>query len=229
MERQRQSKVHGVVLDVDGTLIDSNDAHAHAWVEAMRSEGYEVPFDKVRPLIGMGGDKVLPATLDIQKDRDVGKRISERRKRIFKEKYLSQVHPFPATLPLLQRMRQQGLKLVIATSAEPDELQELLRKIDEHASELFENETTAKESSKSKPDADVIQVAMQRIQLPPQELLMLGDTAYDIEAAARVQIKTVALRCGGWSDNDLKDAIAIYNDPADLLHHFESSPFVRGI
>jgi HAD superfamily hydrolase (TIGR01549 family) len=228
MEKSQQSTVRGVVLDVDGTLIDSNKAHAHAWVQAMHEYGYEVPFEKVAPLIGMGGDKVLPETLHIEKNSEMGQRISKRRQAIFKEQYLPHLRAFPRTLDLLRRMREQGLKLVIATSAEPDELQGLLHVIDQHVKDLFENETTAKEASHSKPDADIMRAAIERIQLPPQALLMLGDTAYDIESAAKVQIKTVALRSGGWSDQDLKGAIAIYNDPADLLEHFDNSPFVRG-
>jgi len=226
MDKSEKKIVRGVVLDVDGTLIDSNEAHAHAWVQAMHENGYEVPFQKVAPLIGMGGDKVLPETIHVEKNSEIGQRISKRRKAIFKEMYLPHLRAFPRTLDLLRRMREQGLKLVIATSAEPDELQGLLHVIDAHAQDLFENETTAKDASHSKPDADVMRAAIERIQLPPQELLMLGDTAYDIEAAAKVHIGTVALRSGGWSDQDLKGAIAIYDAPADLLEHFASSPFV---
>ena len=109
--------IHAVIFDVDGTLVDSNDAQARSWVDALKEFGYSVPYEKVRPLIGMGGDKVLPETIGVQKDSEKGKQISKRRSEIFKEKYLPNVKPFPDAQKLLDRMREQGLKLAIATSA----------------------------------------------------------------------------------------------------------------
>ncbi len=126
-------------------------------------------------------------------------------------------------------MHDQGLKLVIATSAEPDELNAALQVIDPHASELFANEASSKDAKASKPDSDVVQVAIKKAELSPQELIMLGDTAFDIEAANKVDVKTIAFRSGGWKDQDLKGAIAIYNDPADLLAHYDESPLVKGL
>ncbi|BCL81391.1 phosphoglycolate phosphatase [Ktedonobacteria bacterium brp13] len=229
MEKRLHTAIHGVVFDVDGTLIDSNDANAHAWVHAMKEQGHDVPFERVRPLIGMGGDKILPVTLHIEKNSEEGKRISERRKAIFKEQYLPHLKPFPQALTMLHLICRQGLKMAIATSAEPDELDELLKLIDEHAKDLFENATTSKDVPSSKPDDDIIKVAVDRIKIPLEHLLMVGDTAYDIEAAGKAGIRTVALRSGGWSDEDLKDALVIYNDPADIVAHFSTSPFVQGI
>ncbi|TMD83325.1 MAG: HAD family hydrolase [Chloroflexi bacterium] len=212
--------IHAVIFDVDGTLVDSNDAQARSWVDALKEFGYSVPHEKVRPLIGMGGDKVLPETIGVQKDSEKGKQISKRRSEIFKEKYLPNVKPFPDAQKLLDRMRKQGLKLAIATSAQPDELRPLLQIVG--AAVLIEDKTTARESSK--PDPDVMQVALKRVGYPPNEVVMIGDTPYDIEAARKVGVETIAFRCGGWSDSDLAGAIAIYNDPADLLAHYDSSP-----
>jgi aminoacyl-tRNA hydrolase len=223
-EKRRMRQVHGVILDVDGTLVNSNDAHAHAWVEAMHENGYDVSFEKVRPLIGMGGDKVLPEVLGIQKDSEEGKKISQRRKEIFMKQYLPTLQPFPCAMELLQRMHNDGLKLAIATSAEPDELQALLGVIGPHASDLFEKETSSKDASKSKPDPDIMHASLQRTGFSAEHVLMIGDTAYDIESAAKVNVKTIALRSGGWSDKDLAQAIAIYTDTADLLAHYDTSP-----
>lgn len=217
-------QIHSVILDVDGTLVDSNDAHAHAWIDAMGEQGHHIDFDRVRPLIGMGGDKVLPEVLGIDKDSPEGKKISQRRKEIFKTRYLSTVRAFPRTDELLQRLHDQGLKLVIATSAEPDELKNLLQIISPHAESFFAEETSAQDAKKSKPSPDVMQVALERAGCSADEALMLGDTVYDIEAAAKVNVQTIALRCGGWSDKDLHGALTIYSDPADLLAHYEESP-----
>jgi HAD superfamily hydrolase (TIGR01509 family) len=221
--------IRGVILDVDGTLVDSNDAHAHAWVQAMAENGHQVPFDKVRPLIGMGGDKVFPETIGIDKDSDEGKRISQRRKQIFMQQYLPTIKPFPHTSDLLARMRDAGLTLVIATSAEQEELNKLLQVISPNASDFFKQETSSKDASRSKPDPDIMHAALQRLGYPASQAIMLGDTAYDIEAAAKVNVPTIALRSGGWSDNDLRGAIVIYNDPADLLAHFDNSPLTRDV
>jgi HAD superfamily hydrolase (TIGR01549 family) len=223
------AQVRGVIFDVDGTLVDSNDAHAHAWVEAMAEQGHHISFETVRPLIGMGGDKVLPQMLGIAKDSEEGKRISQRRKEIFKQRYLPHIKAFPGAIELLERIHEQGLKLIIASSAEPDELQGLLQAIGPHASEWFALQTSAQEVKHSKPDPDVLFVAVQRSGYGPQELVMVGDTPYDIEAAAKVKVKTIAFRCGGWSDKDLAGAISIYDGPADLLAHYETSVLVKGI
>ncbi len=214
--------IHAVIFDVDGTLVDSNDAQARSWVDALKEFGYSVPYEKVRPLIGMGGDKVLPETIGVQKDSEKGKQISKRRSEIFKEKYLPNVKPFPDAQKLLDRMRKQGLKLAIATSAQPDDLRPLLQIVG--AADLIEDKTTARDVKNSKPDPDVMQVALKRVGYPPNEVVMIGDTPYDIEAARKVGVETIAFRCGGWSDSDLARAIAIYNEPADLLAHYDNSP-----
>ena len=221
------TRIRGVILDVDGTLVDSNNAHAHAWVEAMAAYGYQVSFDKVRPLIGMGGDKVLPETIGVSKNSEKGKKISQRREQIFMEQYLPTVKAFPHTLDLLQRMRDEGLTLVIASSAEQNELNKLLNIISPDASHFFKQETSAKDAPHSKPDPDIMQAALKRLGHSSSQAVMLGDTAYDIEAATKVTIPTIAFRCGGWSDDDLRGAIAIYNDPADLLAQYDTSPLVR--
>ena len=217
-------QIRGVILDVDGTLVDSNDAHAHAWVEAMAEYGYIVAFEKVRPLIGMGGDKVLPVTIHLQKDSETGSQISKRRAEIFKERYLPHVRAFPGAKALLQEMRKRGLKLTIASSAQPDELKSLMQLVG--AEDLVEEKTTSKDVKRSKPDPDVMRVTLERSGLDEFEVLMIGDTAFDIEAARKVHVRTVAFRSGGWKDADLAGALAIYDGPADLLAHYDESPLV---
>ncbi len=219
--------VHGVLLDIDGTLVNSNDAQAHAWLDAMHDYGYAASFEKVRPLIGMGGDKVLPEVLGVDKNSDQGQKISQRRKEISSSRYLPQVHAFPHAQDLLQRMHEQGLKLVVATSAEPDELQKSLQIIGPQAGDLVEQAVTSQDASQSKPDSDIITAALQRAQCAAEEVVMLGDTPYDIEAAAKDGVRTIAFRCGGWQDEDLAQAIAIYDDPADLLAHYDESPLAK--
>ena len=219
--------LRGVILDIDGTLIDSNDAHAHSWIEAMAEQNYHVSFDRVRPLIGMGGDKVLPEVLGISKDSPEGKKMDQRRSEIFQQRYLPNVRAFPRTHELLQHMHAQGLKLVVATSSKQEELNKLLTIIGPDVPDLFAQETTSSDAPQSKPDPEVMDVALQKSDFQPDEAIMIGDTPYDIEAASKVGVKTIALRCGGWSDVDLKGAVALYDDPADLLTHYDESPLAQ--
>jgi len=221
--------IHAVILDVDGTLIDSNDAQAHAWIDAMALQGHSVSFEKIRPLIGMGGDKVLPEVLGMNKDSEEGKKISAARKELVKTRYLLTIRAFPKAKELLEHMHDSGLKLVIATSAEPDEIEQTLKIVGPHVQDLMEQQTTAKDAQQSKPDPDVMKAALEKSGFSADEVMMLGDTPYDLEAAAKVGVKSIAFRSGGWSDKDLAQASAIYTDTADLLAHYDTSPLVNGI
>ena len=216
------STIRGVILDLDGTLIDSNDAHAHAWVAALAEHGYDVPFARIRSLIGMGGDKLLPAAANIDSESEQGKQISERRGAIFSERFLPHVRAFPQVQNLLERLHARGLKLAVASSAQEDELKSLLELTD--AAKLFETTTSSSDAKRSKPDPDIVQAALDRLGLPPEVVVMVGDTPYDVEAAARAGTGMIALRCGGWDDDALSTAQAAYADPAELLAQLASSP-----
>lgn len=220
------AQLRGVILDLDGTLIASNDAHARAWVDALAEHGYHVPFDEVRPLIGMGGDNLLPTLIGLEKETPAGEAISERRKEIFKERYLETVEPTPGGRALLERMRAEGLRLVLATSAAEGELEHLLAIAG--VDDLIEQQTSSSDAESSKPDPDIVQAALEKLGFGPDEVAMLGDAPYDIEAAGACGIATVALRTGGFSDADLAGARAIYDDPADLLARYDRSPLAAG-
>jgi HAD superfamily hydrolase (TIGR01509 family) len=220
------SKIRGIILDIDGTLVDSNDAHARAWVEALAEHGINVSFEQVRPLIGMGGDKLLPKVSGISEDSPEGKAISQRRGEIFKTRYLPHLKAFPRTRELLLRMRDDGLKLVVASSAKEDELKPLLEIAG--AADLIEEKASSDDADHSKPDPDIVKAALDSAGFAADEALMLGDTPYDIEAATRAGVSVIAFRSGGWDDAHLAGAIAIYDGPADLLAHYDESPLRKG-
>jgi HAD superfamily hydrolase (TIGR01509 family) len=217
--------LRGVLLDVDGTLIDSNDAHASSWTDTFREFGYDIPFDRVRPLIGTGGDKLLPQLTGLDHESDRATLLTARRTEIFNTMYLPHLRAFPGAHELLARLKQDDLALVIATSANKRQLDELLEQAG--LEELVDRKTSSSDADRSKPDPDIIQAALERGKLRPDEALMIGDTPYDIEAAMHAGVETVALRCGGWSDRALRDALAIYDDVRALLNGYEQSPFVR--
>ena len=170
---------------------------------------------------------MLPEVSGIEEDTPEGERISKRRSEIFKERYLPKLKAFPGTRELLKRMRDEGLKLVVASSAKEDELNPLLEI--SGAADLIEKKTSSDDAENSKPDPDIVKAALDSSGLAPDEVVMIGDTPYDIEAASRAGIKAVAFRSGGWKDRDLSGAIAIYDDAADLLAHYESSPLKRNV
>ena len=122
------SALRTVLLDVDGTLIDSNDGHARAWVGALRAHGYVVPFEQVRPLIGMGGDKLLPRVSGIESKSAKGKAIGRSRQQIFLERYLSKLRPFPGVRPFVKHLKERGKRVYVASSAQPEELCPLLER-----------------------------------------------------------------------------------------------------
>ncbi len=219
-------KIKGVILDVDGTLVDSNDAHTKAWIEALEQGGYKVTYEQIKRLIGMGADNLLPQVTGKGKDTDEGKKLSEAWSDIFEHKYLPYLKAFPKTREMLLALKDYGFKLVVASSAQKDMLSRLLEIAG--AKGLVEDEISSSDAKNSKPDPDIVQAALKQIDLPPNQVLMLGDTPYDIEAARKAGVGTIALRSGGWNDDGLKGAIAVYDGPADLLEHLDQSPLVQG-
>ena len=208
-------KVEAVLFDVDGTLVDSNDAHAQAWSDVFKEAGLQIGSETVRPLVGMGSDKLLPHLTGIDAESEEGKRLIERRTEVFKKVYLPAIRPFPEARELVERCRSAGLKPVLATSASDDELQGLMHVLG--AEWLLEDATSSSDADRSKPDPDIVRAAVDKAGVGPASCVMVGDTPYDVEAATRASVRIIALRCGGWGDEDLKGAIAVYDDPADLL------------
>jgi HAD superfamily hydrolase (TIGR01509 family) len=212
----------GVLLDVDGTLLDSVDAHTRAWLAALREAGIEVPYERMRRLIGMGGDRILPLVAGVPADSSLGETVSKRRAAIFLSDEAPRVRPTRGARSLLDAIRAWGGAVAIATSAKPDELRALLGVLD--ATDLIARAASADEVEGSKPAPDVIHAALATVDLAPGDVVFVGDTGYDIEAAANAGVATIALRSGGWTDADLAGAIAVYADPADLLAHASETP-----
>ena len=203
------------LFDVDGTLIYSNDAHAGAWVEALREHDVPAEMTRIRPLIGKGGDKLLCEVASIEEDSPLGKDIRRRKTEIFRTR-LPHLQPTPGARAMLEFLRERHVTLAVATSAGDSELDQLLAQAG--VDDLIELHATKDDAEESKPDPDIVQAALTRAGSRPDATVMIGDTPYDIEAAARAGVATIALRCGGyWSDRDLREAVTIVDDPAHLL------------
>jgi HAD superfamily hydrolase (TIGR01509 family) len=210
-----------VLVDIDGTLVDSNDAHAHAWVEAFADQNITIDFAAVRRCIGMGGDKLMPAVSGIDADSDVGQRISTRRAAIFKTKYLPTVQPFRGARELVALVKARGFTAVAASSAKRDELEALLTIAG--AESLLDGATSSDDAEESKPDPDIVQAALRHAKTRPEAAVMIGDTPFDVEAARRAGVAAIAFRCGGWGDADLQGAREMYDGPWDLAARLEGS------
>lgn len=213
-----------VLLDVDGTLLNSNEAHSRAWVDVGREAGFQIHYEDVRPLVGMGGDKVTPILTGLEVTTPEGKRLAKRQGEIFREKYLPQLRVFHGTHAMLDRMQSEGLTLVIATSAGKEDLKAIMT----HAKleRLIDDHTSSGDVESSKPDPDIVHAALEKAGVGAADAVFLGDTPYDIEAAKRAGVRCVAVRCGGWwSDAELRGAIAIYDDPAEIVERWNESPF----
>jgi len=204
-----------VLFDVDGTLIDSNGAHAAAWTQALIEHRIEVTVGDVRPLIGMGGDKLLPAIAHVEESSSLGMAVAKRKKEVFSAA-LPGLRPTNGARALLDYLRDRGIELVVATSAGDREMRALLDQAG--LADLFAAHTTKDDAAESKPEPDIVLAALARGEAKPESTVMVGDTPYDIEAARRAGVAAIALRCGGyWTDADLNGAIHIYDDPAALL------------
>lgn len=212
-----------VILDVDGTLVDSNDAHARAWVEAFAEHGITVAFDHVRRSIGMGGDKLMPEVSGIEDSSDLGKKIGSRRGDLFASRYLPHLQPFPNVRQLLERFAADGFVLIVASSAKKDELGPLLKRAG--VTDLISRTTSSDDAEHSKPDPDIVLAAVEETGCSKDRVIMIGDTPYDVAAARRAGIEIVGVECGGWTKKALAGAVAVYRDPAHLLAEYESSLF----
>ena len=214
-----------VIFDVDGTLVDSVDQHAQSWQDAFRHFGISVPFQSVRSQIGKGGDQLLPVFLPPDKLDEQGEALEAYRSQIFKQTYLPMISGLPGVRELVERLQQDGLQIALASSAKEDELQTYKRiaQIDD----LVETQTSSEDAEKSKPYPHIFQAVLRKMpDLDPGDVIVIGDTPYDAEAAAKAGMRTIGVLSGGFAEEDLRRAgcIAIYRDPADLLRTYRCSP-----
>jgi HAD superfamily hydrolase (TIGR01509 family) len=217
--------IKAAIFDTDGTLIDSVDLHAEAWVEALRHFGHEIAFQDLRSQIGKGGDQILHGLLPPDVIEHRGEEIKDFRADLFKRNYLPRVRPFPGVRELFERIRAAGQRAVLASSGNAGEVEQY--KEIAGIADLIDSATSSDDAERSKPFPDIFQAALAKLpELGPDEAVVIGDTPYDAEAARKAQLKSIGVLSGGFAEQALKDAgcIAIYRGPEDLLHQYDSSP-----
>jgi HAD superfamily hydrolase (TIGR01549 family) len=216
--------IKAVIFDIDGTLVDSVDLHAKAWQETFKHFGRDVPYEEVRHQIGKGGDQLMPVFFSKEELDQFGKEMEEYRSKLFKNEYLPRVRPFPKVRELFERIKADGLKIALASSAKEEELQEY-KKI-AHIEDLVEEETSADDTDKSKPHPDIFEAALSLLgDVSAREAVVVGDTPYDAQAAGKIGLRTIGVLCGGFPESELRAAgcIEIYDGPADLLARYDES------
>ena len=216
--------IKAILFDIDGTLVDSNDMHVLAWEEAFAT--VDASFDRqvIHDQIGKGTDMLVPTLLP-DSDEAEQEKLGEVHGAVFKARFLETVRPFPGARDLLARTRAEGQQVVLASSASSEELDHYLDLLD--ARDLVSATTTSDDVENTKPAPDIFSTALKKVApLGPDEVLVVGDTPYDIEAARKCGIAAVGLRSGRFSDDALlgAGAVALYDDAAALLRDYDASP-----
>jgi len=214
-----------IIFDIDGTLLDSVDLHAKAWHEAFRHFGYDFPYDRVRSQIGKGGDQLLPYFLSEQEVAEKGEALKKFRSDLFKTKYLSQVKPFPGVRQLFQKIKDNGQRTALASSAKGDELGTFENIANIH--DLVDQGVSSADASKSKPHPDIFEAALDKLggNVDRSNVVVVGDSPHDAEGARKAGLRVIGVLCGGFSEQDLRAAgcEAVYSGPEELLQRFEKT------
>jgi HAD superfamily hydrolase (TIGR01509 family) len=216
--------IKAVLFDIDGTLVDSNHQHVLAWQEAFRREGASFDPQAIHDQIGKGADMLVP-TLMPDADDAAQERLSGAHGEVFKHRFLDQVQPFPGARDLLVRVHEAGQKVVLASSASKAELEHYLDLLE--VRDLVSAATSADDVENTKPAPDIFATALKKVApLEAEEVLVVGDTPYDVEAAAKCGIGAIALRSGKFADERLREAgaLCLYDDVAALLAGYDQSP-----
>ena len=220
-------KLDAVLFDIDGTRLDSNDANAYAWRKTFMEFGKDVPQPEIRAAIGKGGDHLLPNFWTEDELSRLEKPLGDRRAEIYDGELLPELKPFSLARELLARLREDGVRIALASSAKANELETSIEIIG--IGDLIEAKTSTDDAEGSKPDPDIFLAALERLGNPdPARVLVVGDTPYDVTAAKGAGLRTVAVLCGGFSRESLEEAgaIALYQSPSEIFLRYEETPFL---
>jgi HAD superfamily hydrolase (TIGR01509 family) len=211
------------VLDIDGTLVDTNYQHAIAWFRAFRRQGIVLPVWRIHRHIGMGGDQLVGALTDERTERELGDAIREDETQRYLE-LIGEVEPMDGARELIEELKRRGSTVVLASSAKEDEVDHYLDQLD--ARELADGWTTSADVDATKPQPDLVHAALERVGGSPADAVMLGDTPWDVEAASRAGVGTITVRTGGFGADELREAgaLAIFESVRELLEQLDEAP-----
>lgn len=222
--------IEAVIFDIDGTLVDTVDLHARAWKEAFEHFGHPLQYGEIRDQIGKGGDQLIPHFLPPVEVERIGAELDAWRGDLFKREYLSSARPFPHVRDLFQRLKADGIRTALASSGKKGEVNYYVGLME--IPDLVDVIVSSDEVERSKPHPDVFSVALKKLGLVrTDKVVVVGDSPYDIEAAKRAGLRALAVLSGGFTASQLRQAgaLGLYEDPADLLHRYESWQSPRGL
>jgi HAD superfamily hydrolase (TIGR01509 family) len=216
--------VEAALLDVDGTLIDSNYHHALAWYRAFRRHDIVLPLWRIHRAVGMGGDQLVPALVGSKLDKAKGDDIRAARDEIYTGGLIDEVAALEGAHELIAELKDRGLQVVLASSSPWDELERYLDLLD--ARELADAWTTKDDVEATKPEPDLILAALEKAQT--ESAVMVGDTPWDVKAASRAGVETLCVITGGWSKQELREAgaIAVFESVHELRQRLEETPLI---
>ena len=211
------------LFDVDGTLVDTNYLHVVTWWEAFRQAGHAVAMPDIHHTIGMGSDHLLDRLLGEDRDRSQDGSVDAAHKALYAT-YFERLQAVEGAADLLRAVAGRGWNVVLASSASEKELAVMRAAVG--ADDAVSDATSADDVDSSKPAPDLVEQGLRRAGVPAERAVFVGDTVWDVRAAAKAGVECVALLSGGVPRADLADAGAthIYRDPADLLAHLDDSP-----
>jgi HAD superfamily hydrolase (TIGR01549 family) len=208
------------LLDVDGTLIDSNYHHALAWYRAFRQSGIVLPLWRIHRHVGMGGDQLVPALVGKRMNEERGEELRAARDEEYAQ-LIGEVAPLEGARELIADLKERGLAVVLASSAPQDEIDHYLGLLD--ARDLADAWTTDDDVEATKPEPDLVQAALEKA--GTEEAVMVGDTPWDVEAARKAGVETICVITGGFSEQELRDAgaVAVFESVEELRQKLDST------
>lgn len=216
------TNIRAVLMDIDGTLLDSSEAQTQSWLQVLRDFGYLVQYHQVRARIGMGQDRILRELCGVSENSARARRMLPARELLLRSRYLPHLELFPGAAQFLARLQRSGMKVTVVTSAPRSEAFALLG----HGQLLtcLDHVITKEDVAQSKPAADGVLHALERMRIASDHAFMLGSSPYDLAAAHAARVPSIALKSAGWPDSTLLDAVGVYRDIEDLQEQFQYSP-----
>jgi HAD superfamily hydrolase (TIGR01509 family) len=210
------------ILDVDGTLVDTNYHHAVAWYRAFRQHDVVLPLWAIHRHIGMGGDQLVGALAGKRFEEERGDDVRAAEKALYMS-LIVEVEPLEGARALMETLKERGHAVVLASSAKPNEIEHYIDLLD--ARDLADGWTDSGDVENTKPEPDLVVAAIEKA--GGGDAVMLGDSTWDCEAAARVGVETVGLLTGGFSDQELRQAgaVGVFSSLPDLRERLAETPF----
>ena len=209
------------ILDVDGTLVDTNFHHAIAWYRALRQHDLPLPLWRIHRSIGMGGDHMVTELAGEEVEEEKGDSIRQAEKALYLA-LIEEVEPLAGSRELIQDLKDRDFSVILASSAKPNEMDHYLDLLD--ARELADDWTTGADVESTKPDPDLVEAALQKADT--REAVLVGDSSWDVESAKRAEIETVAVLTGGFGDDELREmgAVQVYQSIEELRQDLDNTP-----